>query len=86
MRVTGALAQPDDPEAFTVDGLEVLEPVPASVRYDLVLERFGNYVLVFDVEGDLVPVFTASGRWVGEAANANAIGDRVDAYEEGDLR
>ncbi|MDQ1013390.1 hypothetical protein QFZ82_007958 [Streptomyces sp. V4I23] len=89
LRVTGTLVQPDDPQApahFTVDGLEVLEAAPASVLFDLVLERFGNYVVVFDADRDQVPVFTASGRWVGEAANADAIGDLIDAYEEGDLR
>lgn len=89
MRVTGTLVQPDDPETsahVTVDGLEVFEAAPAAVLYDLVLERFGNYVVVFDADRDQVPVFTASGRWVGEAATADAIGDLIDAYEEGDLR
>lgn len=89
VRVTGTLVQPDDPEApahVTVDGLEVLKAAPAAVLYDLVLERFGNYVVVFDADRDQVPVFTASGRWVGEAANPDAISDLIDAYEEGDLR
>ncbi len=89
VRVTGTLVPPDGPEAparFTVDGLEVLEAAPAPVVYGLVLERFGNYVVVFDADRDQVPVFTASGRWVGEAATADAIGDLIDAYEEGGLR
>ncbi|MEV5080410.1 hypothetical protein AB0K74_16785 [Streptomyces sp. NPDC056159] len=28
---------------------------------------------------DAVPVFTASGRWVGEAASPDAISDLIDA-------
>ncbi|MFD5098302.1 hypothetical protein [Streptomyces albidochromogenes] len=87
LRVTGTLIQPDDPQApahFTVDGLEVLEAAPAPVLYDLVLERFGTYVVVFNADRDQVPVFTTSGRWVGEAANPDAIGDLIDTYEEGD--
>ncbi|MEU9983759.1 hypothetical protein [Streptomyces sp. NPDC050856] len=89
LRVTGTLVQPDVPQApahFTVDGLEVLEAAPAPVVYGLVLERFGSYLVVFDVDRDQVPVFTASGRWVGEAANPDAISDLIDAYEEGDTR
>ncbi|MFI8966968.1 hypothetical protein ACIGO8_33215 [Streptomyces sp. NPDC053493] len=81
-------AGPEAPAHFTVDGLEVLRPAPAPVVYGLVLERFGNYVVVFDADRDQVPVFTVSGRWVGEAAtaDADAIGDLIDAYEEGSLR
>jgi hypothetical protein len=89
LRVTGTLVQPDDPQApacFTVDGLEVLEAALAPVVHGLVLERFGNYVVVFDADRDQVPVFTASGRWVGEAATADAISDLIDAYENGGLR
>jgi hypothetical protein len=54
--------------------------------YGLVLERCGNYVVVFDADRDQVPVFTASGRWVGEAVTADAISDLIDAYENGGLR
>ncbi|MEV7282692.1 hypothetical protein [Streptomyces sp. NPDC093111] len=89
VRVTGTLVRLDDPEApahFTVDGLEVLEAAPALMPYDLVLERFANYVVVFDADRDQVPVFTASGHWVGEAANSDAIGDLIDTYENGGPR
>ncbi|WP_258056093.1 hypothetical protein [Streptomyces sp. Ru62] len=41
--------------------------------YDLGHERFGNYVVVFDAGRDQVPVFTASGRWFGEATSADPI-------------
>ncbi|GAA4759377.1 hypothetical protein [Streptomyces sanyensis] len=84
VRVTGTLAPPDDPEKpahFTVDGLEVLEAAPAPVVYGLVLERFGNDAVVFDADRDQVPVFTTSGRWVGEAATAETISDLINAYE-----
>ncbi|MFJ8692850.1 hypothetical protein [Streptomyces roseolilacinus] len=84
LRVTGTLVQPDDrqaPARFTVDGLEVLKAAPAPVVHGLVLERFGNYVVV-DADRDQVPVLTAFGRWVGEAA----ITGLIDAYENGGLR
>ncbi len=89
LRVTGTVVQPDDPEApayFTVDGLEVLEAAPAPVLYDLVLERYGIYVVVFDADRDAVPVFTVSGRWVGEAASPDAIGALIDSFENGGMR
>ncbi|MFF5475425.1 hypothetical protein [Streptomyces achromogenes] len=88
LRVTGTVVQADDPTApprVSVDSLEVLEAAPASL-YELLLERFGNYVVVFDADRDQVPVFTASGHWVGEAASPDAISDLIDAYEEGDTR
>ncbi|MFE4019299.1 hypothetical protein ACFXPZ_18085 [Streptomyces sp. NPDC059101] len=81
LRVTGILVQPDDPKAparFVVDGLEALEPAP----YDLLLGRFGGYAVVFDADRDQVPVFTASGRWVGEAASLDAIGSLIDDFEK----
>ncbi|MFD4977515.1 hypothetical protein [Streptomyces sp. NPDC058424] len=89
LRVTGIVVQGDDPDApahFTVDALEVLEAAPAPVLYDLVLERWGSYVSVFDADRDAVPVFTASGRWVGEAASPDAISDLIEAFENGGTR
>uniref|UniRef100_UPI003F4906C0 hypothetical protein n=1 Tax=Streptomyces achromogenes TaxID=67255 RepID=UPI003F4906C0 len=89
LRVTGTVVQPDDPTAparVSVDSLEVLEAAPAPVLYDLLLERFGTYIAVFDADRDQVPVFTASGHWVGEAASPDVISDLIDAYEEGDAR
>ncbi|MFE7330852.1 hypothetical protein ACFU8W_39145 [Streptomyces sp. NPDC057565] len=50
--------------------------------YDLVLERWGSYVSVFDA----VPVFTMDGTWVGEAASPDAIGDLIEAHENGGMR
>jgi hypothetical protein len=46
-----------------------------------VLERYGIYAVVFDADRDAVPVFTANGTWVGEAASPDKIGDLIDAYE-----
>ncbi|MGK5628564.1 hypothetical protein [Streptomyces sp. URMC 123] len=89
VRVTGIVVQPADPGApahFAVDALEVLETAPALALYGLVLERWGNCVAVFDADRDAVPVFTASGRWVGEAASPDAISDLIDAWENGGTR
>ncbi|MCA1219289.1 hypothetical protein [Streptomyces sp. 8L] len=88
LRVTGTVVQPDDqsPARVIVDDLEVLETAPALVLCDLVLERYGDYVAVFDADRDVVPVFTATGRWVGEAASPDTIGALVDAFENGGPR
>ncbi|MER7468891.1 hypothetical protein [Streptomyces sp. NPDC097981] len=89
LRITGTAVQPDDPEApaqFTVDALEVLEAAPAPVLYELVLERWGDYAAVFNADHDSVPVFTTSGRWIGEAASPDAIGELIDAFENGGPR
>ncbi|WP_331734518.1 MULTISPECIES: hypothetical protein [unclassified Streptomyces] len=86
LRVTGIVVQTDDPTTpahFAVDALEVLEAAPAPVLYGLVLERWGNYAAVFDADQDPVPVFTASGHWVGEAVGPDAISDLIDAWENG---
>ncbi|MGR6975227.1 hypothetical protein ACU639_37595 [Streptomyces cynarae] len=41
------------------------------------------YCAVFDADRDKVPVFTTSGRWVGEATNPDAIGALIDSWENG---
>ncbi|MGW1776257.1 hypothetical protein [Streptomyces sp. NPDC002104] len=89
LRVTGTLTPPGTPDApalFTVAGLEVLEAAPAFMPFDLVLERWGDYVAVFDADRDQVPVFTASGTWVGEAASPDVISDLIAAYKKGGSR
>ncbi|MBQ0867366.1 hypothetical protein [Streptomyces sp. RK75] len=89
LRLTGTVAQPEDPDTpahFTVDAMEVLEAAPAPVLYDLVLERYGIYVVVFNADHDAVPVFTSSGRWVGEASSPDAIGTLIDSFENGGPR
>ncbi|MCX4919917.1 hypothetical protein [Streptomyces sp. NBC_00687] len=89
LRVTGTLTppnNPDQPARFTVTGLEVIESTPLAAAYELVLERWGHYVSVFDADCDEVAVFTVDGTWVGEAANPDTIQDLIDAHEDGDSR
>ncbi|GGU60859.1 hypothetical protein [Streptomyces lavendofoliae] len=89
LRVTGTLTQSGDPAAparLTVDALEVLAAAPIPVPCGLVFDRYGPYVVIFNADRDAVPVFLASGAWVGEAASADLIGPLTDAYENGDAR
>ncbi|WP_236247004.1 hypothetical protein [Streptomyces sp. CC210A] len=86
LRVTGTLVQPDDPAGparLTVDALKVLAAAPIPVPRELVFDRYGRYVVIFNADRDAVPVFLASGEWVGEAASADLIGPLIDAYENG---
>jgi hypothetical protein len=49
LRVSGTVAQPDGaPARLTVDALEVLAAAPLRVLHDMVLDRYGDYVVVFD--------------------------------------
>ncbi|MFF8373521.1 hypothetical protein ACF05W_32565 [Streptomyces lydicus] len=52
----------------------------------LLLEQFGDYVLVFHADRDRVPVFAASRRWGGEAASPDAIGTLIEDFENGGPR
>ncbi|MEU3602237.1 hypothetical protein ABZ714_26495 [Streptomyces sp. NPDC006798] len=84
LRFTGTVVHPDHPRAparFTVDALEVLEAAPVLQFHDLVLERYGTYVVVLDADRDAVPVFTISGQWVGLAEHPDAIGTLIDTFE-----
>ncbi|MET9497451.1 hypothetical protein [Streptomyces sp. NPDC006552] len=81
LRVTGTLAQP--PAAgksarLTVGILEVLDTGLIPVLSDMVLDRYADYVVIFDGESGQVPVFTASGRWAGLADNPDAIATLID--------
>ncbi|WP_327749908.1 hypothetical protein [Streptomyces europaeiscabiei] len=72
LHVSGVLTPGDNPAAparLTVDALEVLATAPARALREMVLDRYGDYVVVFDADTDAVPVFTALGQWVGTAAN-----------------
>jgi hypothetical protein len=89
VRVTGTLVQPDDPATpaqLIVDALEILAAAPIPVPRELVFDRYGPYVVIFNADRDAVPVFHASGAWVGEAASADLIGPLIDAYEHGSAR
>lgn len=84
LRVTGTLLQPQAPGAparLTVDALEVLDTALVPALNDLVLNRYGDYVVVFDADTDAVPVFTAQGQWVGLADNPDAIATLIDIHE-----
>ncbi|MFE8950104.1 hypothetical protein [Streptomyces sp. NPDC007856] len=84
LHVSGFLTQPDnqaEPARLTVDALEVLATAPARALQEMVLDRFGDYIVVFDADTDAVPVFTALGQWVGMAANPDAIGTLIEIHE-----
>ncbi|WJV51797.1 hypothetical protein [Streptomyces flavofungini] len=84
LHVSGVLTQPDsvaDTARLTVDSLEVLATAPARALKEMVLDRYGDYVVVFDADTDAVPVFTALGQWVGVAENPDAIGTLIEIHE-----
>ncbi|MFI5689452.1 hypothetical protein [Streptomyces sp. NPDC051636] len=84
LHVSGFLTQPDnqaEAARFTVDALEVLATAPARALQEMVLDRYGDYVVVFDADTDAVPVFTALGQWVGMAASPDAIGTLIEIHE-----
>ncbi|WP_314223622.1 hypothetical protein [Streptomyces zaehneri] len=84
LHVSGVLTQPDNPAKparLTVDALEVLATAPARALQEMVLDRYGDYVVVFDADTDAVPVFTALGQWVGEAESPDTIGTLIEIHE-----
>ncbi|MFF4787828.1 hypothetical protein ACFY3E_41750 [Streptomyces griseorubiginosus] len=84
LHVSGLLTQLDDPAQparLTVEALEVLAPAPARALQEMVLDRYGDYIVVFDADTEAVPVFTASGQWVGTAENPDAIGTLIEIHE-----
>ncbi|MEU2800911.1 hypothetical protein [Streptomyces sp. NPDC007117] len=84
LRATGTLVQPPapgEPARLTVDALEVLDTALVPVLRDMVLDRYGDYVVIFDADTDVVPVFTAYGTWVGLADNPDAIATLIDIHE-----
>ncbi|MEU8764781.1 hypothetical protein [Streptomyces sp. NPDC048659] len=84
LRATGTLVPPPAPgerALLVVNGLEVLDTSPIPVLRDTVLDRYGDYVVIFDTDHDQVPVFTALGQWVGLADNPDAITTLIDIHE-----
>nr|WSW64501.1 hypothetical protein OG513_38825 [Streptomyces sp. NBC_00998] len=84
LRATGTLVQPSapgEPARLAVDALEVLGTALVPVLRDMVLDRYGDYVVIFDTDRDQVPVFTAHGTWVGLADNPDAITTLIDIHE-----
>jgi hypothetical protein len=47
----------------------------------MVLDRYGDYVVVFDADTDAVPVFTALGQWGGTAESSDTIGTLIEIHE-----
>ncbi|MGA4862194.1 hypothetical protein ACPB9J_06120 [Streptomyces lavendulocolor] len=75
LRVTGTLVQlptPGEPARIIVDALEVMDTALVPVLRDMVIDRYGDYCVVFDADRDQVSVFTSLGQWVGLADNADA--------------
>ncbi|MFC7818711.1 hypothetical protein ACFUTR_29230 [Streptomyces sp. NPDC057367] len=84
LRATGALVQspvPGEPARLTVDALEVLDTGLIPVLRDMVMDRYGDYVVIFDADREKVPVFTALGQWVGEADTPDTIATLIDIHE-----
>ncbi|MFJ4972720.1 hypothetical protein [Streptomyces sp. NPDC088755] len=84
LRVTGTLTHPrtpGEPAQLTVDVLEVLATALVPALREMVLDRFGDYVVIFDADTDAVPVFTARGKWVGLADNPDAIATLIDIHQ-----
>ncbi|MFF4139474.1 hypothetical protein ACFY1B_50825 [Streptomyces mirabilis] len=84
LRVSGSLIRPQAPgEAarLTVHGLEVLDTALIPVLNDMVLDRYGDYCVIFGADHNQVPVFTALGQWVGMAENPDAIATLIDIHE-----
>ncbi|MGV9342929.1 hypothetical protein [Streptomyces sp. NPDC003688] len=68
-------------DLLLVDALEVLDTALIPVLREMVLDRYGDYVVIFDADIDAVPVFTAHGQWVGVADNPDAIAYLIDIHE-----
>ncbi|ROQ23237.1 hypothetical protein EDD98_7687 [Streptomyces sp. PanSC19] len=87
LRIGGHLALPGPADEggprMDVDALELLAPAPARHLAEMVLDRYGSYLVVFDPDVDTVPVFTETGTWVGTAEHTDAITDLIHAHESG---
>ncbi|MGX5186203.1 hypothetical protein ACWKT5_26320 [Streptomyces avermitilis] len=53
----------------------------ALAHLNMVLDRYGDYVVVFDAGIDAVPVFTALGQWVGMVESPDTIGTLTEIHE-----
>lgn len=59
----------------------MLATAPARALQEMVLDRYGDYVVVFDADTDAVPVFTSSGHWVGMAESPDIVGTLIEIHE-----
>lgn len=74
-------SQDRPPARLTADTLEVLDTALLPVLNDMVLDRYGDYVVVFNANTDAVPVFTALGQWVGLAETPDTISALIEIHE-----
>ncbi|WP_331755982.1 hypothetical protein OH791_38350 (plasmid) [Streptomyces anulatus] len=84
LRISGAVTEPGSPGTpphLHIHAIDILDTAPLITLGATVLERYGTNVLVFDADRDEVPVFTTTGRWVGEAATPGTIGHLIHAFE-----
>ncbi|MFE6818599.1 hypothetical protein [Streptomyces sp. NPDC057675] len=84
LRATGTLVGPPasgEPALLVVDALEILDTAPIPVLREMVLDRYGDYCVIYDADREEVPVFTALGQWVGLADNADTITALIDLHE-----
>jgi hypothetical protein len=61
------------PARLSVEALEVLAPAPARALQEMVPDRYGGCVVMFDADTDTVPVFTVQGQRVGLADTPDAV-------------
>ncbi|GHG19607.1 hypothetical protein [Streptomyces hydrogenans] len=84
LRVTGTLVRPPapgEPALLVVDALEILDTALIPVLREMVLDRYGDYCVIYDADMETVPVFTVLGHWVGLADNPDTITALIDLYE-----
>ncbi|MDV5143232.1 hypothetical protein R1T08_02630 [Streptomyces sp. SBC-4] len=87
LRIGGHLALPgpgdEGAPRLDVDALDLLAPAPTRHLAEMVLDRYGPYLVVFAPDTNEVPVFTETGAWVGTAEHPDAITDLIHTYETG---
>ncbi|GHI24392.1 hypothetical protein Shyd_57630 [Streptomyces hydrogenans] len=72
---------PGEPALLVVDALEILDTALIPVLREMVLDRYGDYCVIYDADMETVPVFTVLGHWVGLADNPDTITALIDLYE-----
>ncbi|MFG3196695.1 hypothetical protein ACGFYT_11260 [Streptomyces sp. NPDC048208] len=78
-RATGTPLQPaalGESARLTVDALEVLETALIPVLREMVLDRHGDDVVIFNAD----TVFTAHGQWIALGDNPDAIAHLIDIH------
>lgn len=84
LRISGTVTEPGSPGTpphLRVHAIDVLDTAPLTTLGATAVERYGNYVVVFDADRNEVPVFTTAGRWVGETTTPGSIGHLIRAFK-----